>query len=569
MKQTSFRGLVALFAAFALIVSAPGVGWAGNGGGKGGNAADFATTTPIKYVVVIFNENISFDHYFGTYPHAQNNPGETPFHAKDDTPRVNNLESAGLLTQNNNTNSGTQVNPFRIPPANAVTCDNDHDYNDEQFAFHSGLMDQWLTPLTALGETGTVSCVDPNLGPNTAMGYYDGNTVAAMWNYAQHFALSDNSYGTTFGPSSTGAVNLISGNIFEATIFPTTAAGTTPNAGGEVAGANLSSSVTQGALIGDARPHLDDCVQTTKGLAHATQVTMSGKNIGDLLNNKSITWGWFQGGFAPTGANAAGLAICGQHHVGLAGDDALTQSSDGDYIPHHEPFQYYASTANVHHTRPSDAGLIGTSSDGANHQYDTIDFTTALNEGRLPAVSFIKAPAYQDAHPGYSDPIDEQFFTVNLINMIMQTDEWKHTLVVIAYDDSDGWYDHQMGPIVNQSDSPGDDQLLTPGVSSGSCGTPKPQADANGQIQNGRCGYGPRLPMLLISPYSKQNYVDHRLTDQSSIIRFIEDNWSLGRIGNGSTDAIAGRLDGMLDFRGHASRLILDPSTGLVVSNPE
>jgi phospholipase C len=523
---------------------------------------DSVTTTPIKHVVVIFNENISFDHYFGTYPNAENNPGETPFFAKKDTPRVNGLESGGLLTANNNEAAGTtnRVNAFRIPPTVPVTCDEDHNYNDEQFAFHGGLQDQYLTILPA---GGTASCNDPVLGPNSTMGYYDGNTVAAMWNYAQHFALSDNSFSTTFGPSAPGAINLISGNTFAATLFPTRANGKAANGAGQIAGAAANSSITTGALIGDARPHLDDCVQTSPGLAGANQVTMSGRNVGDLLNQKSITWGWFQGGFAPTGT-LNGLAVCGQHHSGLAGDDALTQSSDGDYIPHHEPFQYYSSTANVKHTRPSDSGLIGTSSDGANHQYDTTDFMTALDEGRMPAVTFLKAPAYQDGHAAYSDPIDEQFFTVNMINSIMQSKFWKETAIIIAYDDSDGWYDHQMGPIVNQSNEPIDDQLLGPG----NCGTPKP-IDNMGTIQNGRCGYGPRQPLLVISPFAKRNYVDHLVTDQSSILRFIEDNWSLGRIGDGSTDEIAGPLDGMFDFDGHAPKLVLDPSTGQVLKESD
>ena len=94
-------------------------------------------------------------------------------------------------------------------------------------------------------------------------------------------------------------------------------------------------------------------------------------------------------------------------HVGLAGDDAVTTS--GDYIPHHEPFEYYSQSSNQHHTRPSKSSLIGTGSDGANHQYDLSDFWTALDEDRLPAVTYLKAAAYQDAPPGYSDPIDEQF----------------------------------------------------------------------------------------------------------------------------------------------------------------
>ena len=555
MIRKNLRWMVALLLTANLAVTTPNTVRAGN------RSDDAPTATPIKHVVVIFQENISFDHYFGTYPHAQNNAGETPFHAKEGTPRVNNLETAGLLTQNNNADSkGNQVNPFRIPPSVPVTCDNDHNYNDEQFAFHGGLMDQWLTTLP---EGGTVTCADPVLGPYTAMGYYDGNTVAAMWHYAQHFAMSDNSFGTTFGPSTPGALNLIAGTIFGGTLFPLKANGKPASPAGDLAGGSANSAVTTGAVIGDARPHLDDCVQTTPGLAGAVQVTVSGRNIGDLLNAKNLTWGWFQGGFAPTGT-VNGLAVCGQHHVGLAGDDALTQSSDGDYIPHHQPFQYFASTTNQHHTRPSDARLIGTSADGANHQYDIIDFTTALNEGRLPAVSFLKAPAYQDGHPGYSDPIDEQFFVVNIINSLMQSRFWKDTAIIIAYDDSDGWYDHQMGPIVNQSNEPIDDQLL----GSGNCGTPRTQPQTN-SVQNGRCGYGPRLPLLVISPFSKTNFVDHRVTDQSSIIRFVEDNWGLGRIGGGSADAIAGSLEGMFDFDGHASRLILDPATGQVLRDSD
>ena len=104
-----------------------------------------------------------------------------------------------------------------------------------------------------------------------------------------------------------------------------------------------------------------------------------------------------------------------------------------------------------------------------------------------------------------------------LINLLMQNNEWNETAVIIAYDDSDGWYDHQMGPIVMQSDV-SDDQL----AGSGSCGV----TPAGGTP--GRCGYGPRLPLLVISPFAKQHYVDHRVTDQSSILRFIEDNWELG-----------------------------------------
>src|SRR5882762_8567475 len=505
----------------------------------GADRDDFSTKTPIKHVVVIFHENVSFDHYFGTYPHAGNLAGETPFRAKADTPRANTLEAAGLLTHNPNS-----VQPFRIPPSVPVTCDEDHNYNDEQAAFDGGLMDKFVEKL---------SCKDAVLGPASTMGYYDGNTVTAFWNYAQHFAMSDNSFSTTFGPSTPGALNLISGNTSGATLVPLRPNGTAASANG-----NIFDGLTTGAIVGDPRPSFDDCVMTNPKLQTTTMVTVVGKNVGDLLNAKGITWGWFQGGFAPTGVDSNGRAVCGSHHAGLAGDDFAT--TVGDYIPHHEPFEYYAQTTNQHHLRPSSVAKIG-QTDQANHQYDITDFFDALKAGHLPAVSYLKAGAYQDGHAGYSDPIDEQIFVVGVINALMHSKEWKDTAVVIAWDDSDGWYDHQMGTIVTQSNV-SDDQLLGPG----NCGSPKAN-DASGGTQNGRCGFGPRLPLLVVSPWAKSNFIDDTITDQSSILRFIEDNWDLGRIGSGSTDTIAGTLNNMFDFSDgpHAHRLILDPHTGTVV----
>src|SRR5262249_38716800 len=143
-------------------------------------------------------------------------------------------------------------------------------------------------------------------------------------------------------------------------------------------------------------------------------------------------------------------------------------------------------------------------------------------------------------------------------NFLERLPQWSSTAVVIAWDDSDGWYDHQMPPIVNQSNTPSDG-LTGPGA----CGTA-----AAGAAQ-ARCGYGPRLPLLVVSPFAKRNFVDHTVTDQSSILRFVEDNWSLGRIGNGSYDELAGSLLGMFDFDHHGfdddvfgGRLFLDPDTG-------
>ena len=231
------------------------------------------------------------------------------------------------------------------------------------------------------------------------------------------------------------------------------------------------------------------------------------------------------------------------------------------------PFQPQGpNSANGQHLRPSSVRRIG-ETDQANHQYDTDDFFSAVQAGNMPAVSFLKAPGFQDAHAGYSDPLDEQTFVVQVINFLQTRPEWKSTAVVIAYDDSDGWYDHQMSPIVNQSQT-AMDALNAPGQCGSSANTAL--AGTSGEHAQGRCGYGPRLPLLVISPYAKQNYVDHTITDQSSITRFIEDNWLGSQRITGSFDAIAGTLNGMFDFNGkkrdrpNDGLYLLDPDTGLV-----
>jgi phospholipase C len=507
---------------------------------------DFPTKTPIKHIVVIFQENISFDHYFATYPHATNPAGEPAFHAKDDTPRVNNLLTSGLLMNNPNT-----TQPFRLDRTQAVTCDQDHGYSSEQKAFDHGLMDLFPEKTGEFNGTSAVLpfCNNLNGKPqNMVMGYFDGNTVTALWNYAQHFAMSDNSYSTEFGPSTVGALNLVAGNTNSATV--------TSSARGQASGSptgNVSSSGN--TVIGDPRPAFDDCAPTGKVYVKVVNTgTGAGHdNIGDLLSTQGITWGWFAGGFAPSSIDGTGRAVCNTMSTGLSGTTA-------DYISHHQPFLYFTTTAgtaaNVHHLSPT--GAIGTT-DQADHQYDLSLFQTALNKHQLPAVSFLKAKGYQDGHPGYSNPLDEQTFLVDTINMLQKSEEWNETAVVILYDDSDGWYDHQMSPIVHQSASAGDDFLTDANMCSSTLTPPPP---------NGRCGFGPRQPFLVVSPWAKENYVDHRITDQSSVIQFIEDNWSLPRLGGSSNDATAGGMTPMFDFddkHEEARKVFLNDTTGEVM----
>jgi phospholipase C len=554
------------------------------------------TATPIKHLVVIFQENVSFDHYFGTYPKAQNLAGETPFTAKKNTPSVNSLATpldvnnhftplAGVDLLNNNPNNnptapgngklnGTGAsNPFRLSPAQVLTNDQGHNESPEESAYDNGRMDgfpAWV---------GTSGPPPAGVGANLVMGYFDGNTTTALWNYAQNFALNDNNYTTQFGPSTPGAINLISGqtNGLAASKNVLDGSGNLLHGTHEAFGdaAHTASNITE---IGDGDPLLDVCSNPS-----LDQVTMAGRNIGDLLNDKGITWGSFMGGFDLSIVNANGTTKCAREtNPAAPGTPAFTSV---DYIPHHAWFQYFASTRNPSHARPNSVAAIGHSfipgtntPEPANHNYDIHDFFDALKAHHLPAVSFLKAPAFQDGHAGYSDPLDEQHFLVQVINGLQQSPEWADTAVIILYDDSDGWYDHQMPPVVNSSFNPAVDTLNGPGVCKTSNGfqqgKPDPAGMLNGnfgQPEWGRCGYGTRMPLLVVSPFARRNHVDHTLTDQTSVLRFIEDNWLQGeRIQpGGSFDTISGSLEHMFDFddrdEDHPRKVILDETTGTVV----
>ena len=208
------------------------------------------------------------------------------------------------------------------------------------------------------------------------MDYYDGNTVTAMWNYAQNYSLGDNSFGVTFGPSAPGAINVTAGDTGNVDTAheannPSISTSTAPDG-------DLTPDGKGGfSLTNDAQPYWDDC-------STRDAVAFKGTNIGDVLNRAGLSWGWFEGGFTPTTkfaaaaaatghsgqptstfipdefagdfpgknvpANASNQALCDTvHPVGTALGGTGQWGYKDDYIPHHEPFEYYASTANPHH----------------------------------------------------------------------------------------------------------------------------------------------------------------------------------------------------------------------------
>jgi phospholipase C len=166
------------------------------------------------------------------------------------TPSGNGL-TGGLL--NDNPNGNYSINPFRLDRSQAVTCDMNHGYTAEQQVYHGGL-DKFVEHTGSTQE----GCTDIH-HKRLVMGYFDGNTVTALWNYAQHYAINDNSFGTVFGPSTLGALNLISG----------TTVGGLPRTG--------TPGIVNGTVVSDLDPKMDDC--SGKGV----RIQMKGKNIGNLL----------------------------------------------------------------------------------------------------------------------------------------------------------------------------------------------------------------------------------------------------------------------------------------------
>jgi phospholipase C len=202
-----------------------------------------------------------------------------------------------------------------------------------------------------------------------------------------------------------------------------------------------------------------------------------------------------------------------------------------------------------------------------------------VKAGNYPSVSFLKAPAISDGHPGNSDPIDEQAFVTKVVNFLQQQPDWKNTAVIIAYDDSDGWYDHRYkaptsssfdstsAQVIGSTTIAGSDNLSGTGQCT-AAGAQQPQG-VNGSAVNGRCGPGTRTPFIVVSPWAKVNFVDDTPITQASVVRFIEDNWLNGqRLGGGSFDASAGNIMNMFNFAGAGNNppLYLDESLGTKLS---
>ncbi|MHB1938461.1 MAG: alkaline phosphatase family protein [Acidobacteriaceae bacterium] len=156
-----------------------------------------------------------------------------------------------------------------------------------------------------------------------------------------------------------------------------------------------------------------------------------------------------------------------------------------DYVPQEEPFQYFTSTENSEHTQ----------------NFTLAGFNSMLADGSLPSVYWIQPDGLKDMHPGGGNILDGIEFLDEIVQAVKGSSEWQSTAIIVLWDESGGWYDH----------------------------VPPPQLSGN-TLGPGAQGFGMRVPVLIISPYAKTNYISHQQMDFVSILRFIQWNWNLGEI---------------------------------------
>jgi phospholipase C len=562
----------------------------------------------VKYVFVIFQENRSFDHYFGTYPGANGtvdasgnpiatNPGYNQL--------VANTGSSPVTAQNPITYS--TIHPFLIPktvtangqtvqiyPEDTVSIDHSHTgmvdsahfveatnpstaqsdayaLDEEGFQFASGASSDYHTVITK----GSISLSHPNgTAPasfptlankqkgEVALGHLDCDTIPFLWNYADRFTLFDNFHQTTVGPSTPNAIAMIAGQTGETqwALHPAqfTAAGTVPITAdpGPFAGSNNDHSAVKPAWGPDENPNTANFNLTFASLPLSFMGSQIGQIIkqdenpaADLLDvqhdiltvaskDPSVNWGWYQQGFGPEpfdNATSGPYALTGGvgSTEGSCGNPTTPGYISGCNWPEHASYI-------VHHNGPQYFGYLGDNTTELNNMHGLQQFFTDMANKALPAkggvfyvrggygnndglTPLVPTVAEQqdfvgnDDHPGYSDAFISEAQVADAVNAIASSPYWNESAIIITYDETDGMYDHAPFNVRSW------DQANTPLTG------------------------GPRIPAIVISPYSAVHTISTQYSEHSSVIKFIDELFGLVPLAD-LPDEVRGRALGQSEL---------------------
>jgi phospholipase C len=474
----------------------------------------------IKYVFVIYQENRSFDSYFGTFPGADGIYSQPP--AKTPGYYQPIIKTDG---------TGTTIVPFRIGPKQYAWDTDDLDHSHARLAAKIdvqangvALMDKFAeTEELKYSPTGNPSLEAKQFG-ELAMAHEDCDTVPFLWNYANKFVLFDHFFQDQDGPSTPGNLTIFAAQSGQTqyALHPTesfTNAAFTEGQGEPVLNDDdpfwgSPSDPLQNVPV-NPTDYPGYGVQLNQTYA-TIAVTLAGKQLqkitdqdedpaDDLVDIRddipfvtqtgkpNINWGWYEEGYDKEVTDPTTGPV----------DDNGTHAS---YITHHDGPQYFGYISNNATERANLHGLG--------------DFYTAISTGALPVkggVFYLKGgyenlfglkPANplavaqtnflgDDDHPAYSDAGISEATVAEDVNAIASSKYWPESAIIITWDDSEGDYDHVPPPILRY--------------------------DQTGLAES----LGPRVPLILISPYAKVHQISHQQGSQSSVVRFIDEVFNL------------------------------------------
>jgi len=529
----------------------------------------------VKYVFVIFHENESFDHYFGTFPGANGlfsaPPGATPAKATAsfvqeylDTSLKTVTVSPFLMPQAVTTSAGQLV---PIYPADEISVDHSHQgmansmnvdpttgvaANNRYAMDQEGLTtDEAGNIVTSKGMPATVVSLAQKQKAETDIGHIDCDTIPFMWRWAKNFVLFDNFRQTIVGPSTPNAIALIAGQSGQTQWAlhnnegPTTtyANPAFPNVLGASYGSNVTPALSNAfvPIVADPGPfpgsHLDTNAykppfnfdenpsNPALNLTFATlPLSFMGRNIeeivasdpnpaADLLDvqddiktiasfNPAVNWGWYQQGF-----NANDASDPYEPQNSTTPNPTNNPGLNTGYVLHHNGPQYFGYIAD-------NPKVLDTNLHGAKDFFDAVEGRTLPRNGGVfylrggydnndGLVPVDPTPAIQhafignDDHPAYSDQQISEALSAKAINDITNSPYWRESVIIITYDETDGFYDH-VSPVRRNVFADG-----------------SPLAA------------GPRIPTILISPFAKSGKISHRYSEHGSVIKFIDELFDL------------------------------------------